>query len=333
MPGDLRSFARRGAAAPSDLPSDQEDGKDFMRTGHAILTTLLLCLAGAAAAQPAANDDHALFGGFPDAAVSEYETLAGVNHRVVLGSLQSSRGQVVPEAQERVRGDLTRILYEVADGFSGQEVFDYFVEQMRARGYREMFRCAGRGCGSSEYWANDIFGKRILYGPVRNQYYLAMASQPPGRFYISAYVVTRSNRQLLAFLEIVELDGAAHAAAAGPELLLEQLRAAGAARAPALRFDAEDRLLDASGLDAVVEALRLDPQLRLFIVAHLQGGGAVERLLERSASRAEAVSQALVEAGIDPARLTARGLGPLAPLCAAGDCAERVEFVPRSVDQ
>ena len=30
--------------------------------------------------------------------------------------------------------------------------------------------------GAVNYWANDIFKRRILYGPERNQYYLAARS-------------------------------------------------------------------------------------------------------------------------------------------------------------
>ena len=295
---------------------------------------LLLTLTGGAGAQPAVPADHALFSGFPDAGISEFETLENVNYRVVLGSLQSSRGQVAPEASERVRGKLTRILYEVASGFTGRDVYDFFIEQMRARGYRELFTCAGRACGSSEYWANEIFGNRVLYGPVRNQYYLAMGSEPAGRFFVSAYVITRGNRQLLAYLEIIELEGnAVKPMEADAAFMLEQLRETGAVIVPGLTFDAADRLAADTDLDAVAELLRLDPDLRLFIVAHLRGEGGLEPLLARSEARAETVRQSLLERGIDAGRLIARGLGPLAPLCATADCAERVELVRQSTEQ
>ncbi len=304
-----------------------------MRTRYLVHASLLL-LAASAGAQRSDPADHALFSGFPDAGISEFETVGNVNYRVVLGSLQSVRGQVTPEASERVRGDLTRILYQVSDGFSGQDVYDFFREQMRMRGYRELFACAGRACGSSEYWANDIFGNRILYGPVRNQYYLAMGSEPPGQFYISAYVITRSNRQLLAYLEIIEPGGgAANPLAAAPAFLLEQLRETGGVVLSGLAFGAGDRLAADAGLDAVAELLRREPELRLFIVAHLQGEDGLEQLLARSQARAEAVRQSLLEQGVAAERLAARGLGPLSPLCVAGDCAERVELVPQSTQQ
>ena len=298
---------------------------------------LALAFAAAAGAQPS---DHPLFGGFPDAEISEFENEERVNHQVVLGGLQQLRGQVVPQAAERVRGKLTRILYEVASGYSGRDVMDFFAAQMRSMGYRELYSCAGRACGSSEYWANDIFGKRILYGPVRNQLYLAMGSEPPGRFYVSVYVITRINRQLLAYLEIVEPEGGAKAPAAtsaspaasspnvpSPEAMLAQLREQRGLVVPGLGFTANDELASRSSLGAIVEMMELDPQLRLRIVAHLQGDGSLEDLLSRSESRAEAVRQSLLAAGADPARLSTRGLGPLAPLCASGNCAERVELI------
>ena len=295
----------------------------------------LLLLAGGVGAQQSGNlADHALFTGFPESEISELETIENTNYRVVLGSLQSARGQVAPEASERVRGKLTRILYQVPNSYSGQDVYDFFVEQMRLRGYRELFTCAGRACGSSEYWANDIFGSRILYGPVRNQFYLAMGSDPAGLFYISAYVITRINRQLLAYLEIIEpVAAAAVPTQADPAFMLQQLREFGGIVLQELAFEADDRLAAGADLEEVAELMRLDPDLHLYLVAHLQGEGDLEELLVRSESRAEAVRQALLGQGIDAVRLTARGLGPLAPLCVGGNCAERVELVLRSAQQ
>lgn len=305
-----------------------------MQARYLVHAISLLLLVGNAGAQQVGPADHALFSGFPDAEISEFETLENVNYRVVLGSLQSTRGQVAPEASERVRGNLTRILYQVSGGYTGQDVYDFLVEQMDLRGYRELFTCTGRACGSSEYWANDIFGNRILYGPVRNQFYLAMGSEPPGQFFASAYVITRINRQLLAHLEIIELEGSAvNPVEAGPAFLLEQLRETGGVVVPGLEFGADDRPAVDADLDAVAELLRLDPEMRLFVVAHLQGEGGLEQLLARSEARAEAVRQSLIERGIEAERLTARGLGPLAPLCAAADCAERVELVLQSAEQ
>lgn len=305
-----------------------------MQARYLVHAISLLLLAGNAGAQQAGPADHALFSGFPDSVISEFESTGNVNYRVVLGSLQSTRGQVAPEASERVRGNLTRILYQVSSGFTGQDVYDFLVEQMDLRGYRELFSCTGRACGSSEYWANDIFGNRILYGPVRNQFYLAMGSEPPGQFFVSAYVITRINRQLLAYLEIIELEGnAVDPVEAGPAFMLEQLRESGGVVVPGLAFGAGDRLAADADLDTVAELLRLDAEMRLFIVAHLRGEGDFEQLLARSEARARAVRQSLLERGIDAERLTARGLGPLAPLCTAADCAERVELVLQSAEQ
>ncbi len=299
---------------------------------RAILILAFWFLLLSAQASLAQQSDHPLFGGFPDSTISDYQAESDVNYRVVLGSLQSVRGQVTPEASERLRGRLTRILYEISDGFTGQDVIDFFVEQMRSRGYSELFSCAGRACGSSEYWANDIFGNRILYGPVRNQFYLVMGSEPPGQFFISAYLITRSNRQLLAYLEIIEPEAghAAVASGATPQSMLNQLRSNGGLVVPGLSFTAADELESGADLDNIVELLNLDPQLQLHLVSHLRGEANLEELLSRSQARAESIRQRLLAAGIDPSRLSARGLGPLSPLCAAENCAERVELIAQT---
>ncbi len=299
---------------------------------RAILIPAFWFLLLSAQASLAQQSDHTLLSGFPDSEISDYRTEPEVNYRVVLGSLQSVRGQVTPEASERLRGRLTRILYEISDGFTGQDVFDFFAGQMQSRGYNELFSCAGRACGSSEYWANDIFGNRILYGPVSNQFYLAMGSEPPGQFFISAYVITRINRQLLAWVEIIEPEGS-HAAFSGatPQSMLDQLRSNGGLIVPSLSFTVADELESGTGLDHIVALLNLDPQLRLYLVSHLRGEAGLEQLLSRSQTRAESIRRRLVAAGIDPSRLSARGLGPLSPLCVADDCSERVELVAQAM--
>ena len=66
------------------------------------------------------------------------------------------------------------------------------------------------------------------------------------------------------------------------------------------------------------------------MVAHLSGSGPLETLLQRSTRRAELVREALIARGVEPGRLEARGVGPLAPVCNIANCGERVELVLRA---
>jgi len=128
--------------------------------------SLLMVFASVVSAQAT---DHPLISGFPDSEIISAEFESDSNYSLVLGRLQRSRGVVIPENSERLRGDVTRLIYEISLEFNGEDVQQFFQEQFAERGYEQLFNCAGRECGSSNYWANDIFRKRVLYGPERNQ--------------------------------------------------------------------------------------------------------------------------------------------------------------------
>ncbi|MEQ8952503.1 MAG: DUF4892 domain-containing protein, partial [Gammaproteobacteria bacterium] len=141
-----------------------------------LVATSSLAQQGLGQLSSSANEvtDHPLFDRFAYSQIVEADFEEDTNYRIVLGSLQRTRGAVTAEDSQLVRGDLTRIVYEVSQEFDGRDVYDFFLEQMEERGYSQLYTCQGRGCGSSNYWANDIFGNRILYGPESNQFYLVM---------------------------------------------------------------------------------------------------------------------------------------------------------------
>ncbi len=288
---------------------------------------LALALCGPRAS--AQEGGHPLFAPFPDSELVSVERLADARHLLVLGTLQRSSGIVAPEDSRRLRGDVTKLVYEVSRDFSGQDAYRFFEEQAAEKGYRELYRCAGRACGSSNYWANDVFGNRVLYGPERNQYYLALeaAGAEGAPAYISLYVITRGNRRVYAYLEI--LEESASTLVPAPSFLLAEITERGSVVLPDIVFSEQDQPVEAPNLEAAARLIGERPDLAFYLVAHLGGGQDLETLLRRSAARAEALRRRLVLAGADGARIIARGVGPLAPACAAGNCAERVELVLR----
>ncbi|MFM1897275.1 MAG: hypothetical protein RLZZ385_2349 [Pseudomonadota bacterium] len=270
--------------------------------------------------------DHPLLQRFNSSFIVDYRQQASINYELVLGPMIRAAGRVSPEESRRLRGLVTRITYEVPESFAGADVFGFFDDQVRAGGFTVLFTCAGRECGNSNYWANDVFDNRILYGPERSQYYLAAAIEGPQGTtrYLALYVVTRANRRIYAHAEIVETD----AAGVQPihDLLID-LQQHGALVVPGLLFNDNDELLASEPLAAIVPMLLDNPQVNVIVVAHLRGAAPLERLLARSQQRADNVRDALVAAGVADEQIGARGLGPLAPLCGADGCDERIELV------
>jgi hypothetical protein len=291
-----------------------------------------LLLAAQAFAQ---NSDHPLIDRFPDSEIVDVEFEEDANYRLVLGTLQRTRGIVVPESSERLRGDVTKIIYEVSEEFTGDDVLSFYQEQFAARGYEVLFTCSGRECGSSNYWANDIFSNRVLYGPERNQHFVALRISGDANnvddnpAHMVLYIITRGNRRLYAYVEIVEENGSVPTIELIPSELLDNLNEQGSAIIPGVAFLNDRQLLPDSELEAVAQQLNSQPELEFYVVAHLGGEQELDQLMTRSNIRAQTVRQQLINLGVAANRLVARGIGPLAPACVADSCAERVELVLR----
>ena len=298
--------------------------------------SLMSYLSVSAVAQPADltgnYNDHPLLDRFPDSEIVSVEFNEDANYRLVLSGLQRTRGVVTPETSERLRGDVTKIIYEVVQEFTGEDVFRFFQGQLTDRGYSDLFTCNGRGCGSSNYWANDIFRNRILYGPERNQYYLAARVDIESEMsaYLALYIITRGNRQIYAYVEIIEPGGTKTRIDVIEENeLLDTLLEDGSVVASTLSFITDNRLSPQSNLAPIVNMLRTDMSLNVYLVVHLGGSGSLESLMSRSLARAELLKQQIQDQGINGDRITAQGVGPLAPTCAVGNCQDRIEVVLR----
>jgi outer membrane protein OmpA-like peptidoglycan-associated protein len=294
--------------------------------------------------------DHTLIAGFPDSEIIERELQRDINYRIILGALERVRGEVIPEDFERLRGDVTSITYEVSQEFTGGDVYAFYQGQLMAKNYEVLYSCGGRECGSSNYWANDIFRNRILYGPERNQFFIAFRANPvlEESLYFSVYIITRVNRKIYAYIEIVEPAGteepeqiAVTVEIEEPEIpeqlsgvagsnFLQRLQDQGSVILPPVSFQSNDGLAGAADVESLVSALNSDQELSVYVVAHLkQDGQSLQELMQRSLVRANSLRQALIAAGIDARRIEAAGVGPLAPSCANGDCEERIEIVLR----
>lgn len=274
--------------------------------------------------------DHPLIQGFPDSEIVEIKFEEDINYRVVLGSLQRTRGQVVPEDSERLRGDVTKLTYEISPEFTGEDVYLFFQEQVAEKSYSELFTCTGSACGSSNYWANDIFRKRILYGPERNQFYLVMQNSADAEVvsFISLYIITRGNRRAYAHIEIIEVGGSI----APPNIinisdLSTKLLNEGSLILPDIEFREDDRLSLSTDLSFLVELLQKNPSNRFYLVTHVQGDAPLSDLMQRSITRANEVAGRLIGMGVSANQIIAEGVGPLAPRCSSGNCAEFVELV------
>lgn len=159
-----------------------------------------------------AEDD--ISGSYDDSAIERYRGSWIVNYQsssltdysLVLGGVEQVNGIERVEQDERLTGHLTRISYRIPDGNTTRNVFNAFKSQLEQLDAELLFTCQGRECGSSNYWANDVFGYSKLYGVERSQYY--MAARLPG-VTVAIYVIERGNRRIYTHLDFIETDAVA----------------------------------------------------------------------------------------------------------------------------
>lgn len=264
---------------------------------------------------------------FSYSTVLEIEIFENQTHDLVTGTLQRTRGEVNPEDSRRLQGEVVKTTYEIDQEFSGIEVYEFYREQIFAKGHEILFECSGRACGSSNYWANDIFGKRSLYGPVMNQFYIAVR-RSSAEEYISLYIITRGNKKVYAYLESVKVDEVG--LSSGERSILSRALTEGSVILPNIQFSNSHELTAETDVMFLYEFLKENPSVFVYLVAHLAAGLNESELMLASTKRAEALVRELVALGVDPKRILPRGVGPLAPNCYQNICKNRVELVVRN---
>jgi hypothetical protein len=135
------------------------------------------------------------------------ERLSVVDHEIGLGALQKRSGSWNFKASKRVSGVLSRHTWQIADGFSSEEVLERLESELESvADARILFVCDGRSCGQSVQWANRVFAKKVLYGREKSQRYRAYALEDPASHYIQLYSTSRTADRQYLHLEILAVD-------------------------------------------------------------------------------------------------------------------------------
>ncbi|MBX3706842.1 MAG: DUF4892 domain-containing protein [Pseudomonadales bacterium] len=294
-----------------------------MRRIALVWLVLLLGAAGHGVAEvdQAGSRDPLGIERFPRAWIVDYQREESVQTReFVMGRVERLRRDI--RVQEVLRVDAAResATYRIPDGVAVTEVAAHYRQVLEGG---VLFRCGGRDCGRSNEWANQVFGKAILYGPDGNQHYIAWEWQ--GRL-ISVYVIERGNRRVYAHLQVLE---PADAAALGAHALLaRRLLGQGWAVIDGVVPDVGGALPEPAraALVAAARELAAVDAHTVYLVCHVHGPGAPEALLAAAGRCAQAAVEALSAAGL-PAGMT---LVPFAagPLLPRGTVAtSRIELV------
>ena len=205
------------------------------------------------------------------------------SHLIILGSLKKVNNVLEPENFEYVVGTKRSETFFVPGERDVDQVKDFYRVQLLALG-EILFECSGRNCGSSNYWANTVFAKPILYGPEQFQRYF-LARLKHGE-YVSVYVAMRGTRKLYFHIEVI-----------GKDQVREKIE----------RFSFQT---SEAALSFAREILSSTEELMLHIVVHhdMEEGRAIEYSIEKSKQIGNKIKGLLGHQD----RITTHGLGALA---------------------
>jgi OOP family OmpA-OmpF porin len=230
----------------------------------------------------------------------------------------------------RAEGTVTRRVWRIpSESLTTLQILDPLRDELEAAGYAVDFECADIACGGFDFrFALDLIGEPDMHVDLGDFRYLA-ASQDGMRV---ALVVSRSEAAGFVHLtavapedapfDVVPLTPVAPVAVPTTDIppaggLAAALAAEGHAVLEGLDFGTGASQLGPGpfpALDELAEWLRSNAEARAVLVGHTDASGALEANIAISRARAQSVRDRLVETyGIEPARLSADGVGYLSP--------------------
>ena len=235
---------------------------------------------------------------------------------------------------ETVQGQVTWAAYRLDDAtITTEAVIEGYRTRLLDQTFEPIFACKGETCGGFDF----RFGAAVLPPPamlldVRDFRQLsARRAEPEG--YVSVLVSRVHDRVFVQTVAVVPSTnpvavGEAPAATDGSErvpvllpqderAILERLQADGHVPVNGLVFEPGGAALSEGSreaLDLLARILTRDSELAVAIVGHSDNVGGLDANIALSQRRAEAVMQALIERGVVPGQVEARGVGYLAPV-------------------
>ncbi len=268
---------------------------------HRVLMTLASCLFTGVALASTILEPYP--GG--ELVSNETETDA-VTHRIITGSLKKLENVLVPKSYEYVVGKRQTEVYYLPYEQKVDRVVTFFKDQLEDS-YQILFSCRGRNCGSSSYWANTVFGERLLYGPEQFQRYL-VAKAIDSNSYVTIYVGQRGTKKI--YVRLARIEATESQLEANVDTIAISLGSNGRFVVPHENF-----VLTAVQINEIKKFLDEHADKILTLVVHdsLKLKETVPEAVQRTGQLAMEVRRSLVDAGISSDRVAAYGVGPLAP--------------------
>jgi outer membrane protein OmpA-like peptidoglycan-associated protein len=285
------------------------------------------------------STDHPLISRIDGARIAGYDQKEFDEYRLITGPFTGYRdgklaGNLEDAIEERnsirLEGKVTRLTYELPANRSTLEVVRSFQTALTKAGFKILYQCANRECAGSDpggtgtsVWLSNFSYLLLGRGGFRGdavvddrRYLAAHLSRPEGDVHVSVFAIGLD--EPLARVDLVEASKSESLVRVTAGSLAKDIAKLGSVAVYDIFFDtnaAELKPESRPALSAIAELLKADNKLRLIVVGHTDSVGTLDRNMDLSLRRAQAVVASLVsQHGVERDRLDARGVGPLAPV-------------------
>jgi len=250
-----------------------------------------------------------------------------------------------------VEGRITRRAWKI-DGASGGTlaILAPLRAQLQAEGFTLVFECATDGCGGFDFrFATEVLAEPDMHVDLGDFRFVTATREDGAAVTLLVSRSTRAGHVQMVHVAPVANAPPVLAAPTGPDAAERPFSGASTTLSTASGLDRIPDRTTAAGLDRIGAALeaggrivleglefpsgevrllenaypvladlagwmKADPERRITLVGHTDASGGLEANIVLSKRRAEAVRQRLIDRhGIEPARLSAEGVGFLAP--------------------
>ena len=224
-------------------------------------------------------------------------------HKILLGRLKKISNALDPKSELSVQGVRHYETFSTAPRVSLEEAIAA-LQAAAQTDYTTRFVCQGRDCGSSNEWANAVFGEPKLYGLEQSQYYWVGQHRRSSNYWL-VYMSKRSNKPVHYRVEWYKPDQINWAGR------IEM----GFARQGFVRFELSEAQDDLAGLQKGLETWCGGKNVRLVAVtiSDFDSGSSPEVRLRETQRIAETMA-ALFQNSAGGCQYTAHGMGSLVPI-------------------
>ena len=243
---------------------------------------------------------------------------------------------------QTVEGEMTRQVWRVAaDGLASLQLLRPLRDQLRAAGYDVIFECDTVACGGFDFRSGtDVAPPPVMQVDLSDFRFLSATKATEAGLRAVSLLISRTPQA--GFVQVIRVvptgaeapaltaadAPAARAVASAPTGDLGQaLTDTGHAVLDGVAFASGTVTLDDAdlpALQALADYMAANPDLDVSIVGHTDSEGGLDGNIAISRRRAAAVIERLVaDYGVARARLTAAGMGYLAPIASNLDPAGR----------